>query len=106
MDIDQSVLVLLLPAFLSGACGGLVLFLFSYRGGHYKNNKILRKFLLEIIGGALTASFVGGTLLSPYVAGFNLWGISFALGISWVGIVEMLRTAITKKVNCRLKEIL
>jgi hypothetical protein len=83
-----------------GAAGGLVSFLLALKRGHYRNNKYLAKFSIEVIGAMVTASFLSALITShsyqPTVA--------FLIGIGWTGIIQLARAKITKIVEVALGE--
>jgi len=83
----------------AGVCGGLGLFLYSYRMGHYKNDRYHVKLPVELVGASLVASFIGPLFPEegwPYA--------SFVIGFSWVGILQVTRHKITKTVEALLGE--
>lgn len=92
----------LLYSTLPGAAGGLVSFLAAYRRGHYRNNKNLEKFCIEILGAMTTASFVSALFLSTSTH-YRVF-IAFALGIAWSRVVQLIRNKITKIVETALGE--
>jgi hypothetical protein len=84
---------------LPGACGGVALFLYGYKTGHFKNNKYKIKFTVEVIGAATTAGFLAVIFPHDYriVA-------AFLIGISWSAIIQMARNKISKIVCAALGE--
>lgn len=82
-----------------GACGGVGLFLFSLRAGHYKNNRYVSKLIIELVGAMLVASFVG-PLFPEKVVVFA----SFATGLSWATVIQVARSKITKTVKAAIGE--
>jgi hypothetical protein len=82
-----------------GACGGVGLFLFSLRAGHYKNNRYVSKLIIELVGAMLVASFVG-PLFPEKVVVFA----SFATGLSWATVIQVARSKITKVVKAAIGE--
>ena len=98
MSIDTIRDLLLLPTVL-GSFGGLGLFLFSLKNGHYRNNRLIRKLLIELCGGALVATFVGPIFPEKAVS----IG-SFCAGLTWAGVIQVLRNKITKIVKALIGE--
>jgi hypothetical protein len=92
----------LIETSLPGAAGGCVAFLAGIKLGHYRNNKYVAKFSLELLGGATTASFVT-LIVSPNAPPVKYF-VAFAIGMSWAGIVQLIRTKITKFVEVVLGE--
>lgn len=82
-----------------GACGGVVLFSFSLRVGHYKNNRYVRKLIIELLGAMLVASFVGPLFPEKAVV-----FASFAIGLSWATVIQIARNKITKVVKAAIGE--
>jgi len=90
--IGQLVLVLLVST-LPGGLGGLTSFLYGLQQGHFRNNKYLNKLILEVVGGMLVASFIA---FKPYPA------VGFAVGLSWSGLIHIIRKKITAVVQAFL----
>lgn len=82
-----------------GALGGFSLFLWSLRKGHYKNNKLIRKFLIELSGAALLATIIG-----PLFPAKAIIIGSFFTGLTWVEIIQVMRSKFTKTVKALLSE--
>jgi hypothetical protein len=78
---------------LPGAAGGLALFLYSLKNGRLKNNKHLSKATIEVLGGLLVASFVA---FEPRPL------IGFGVGLTWSGVVHVVRQKITVTVRAVL----
>lgn len=95
----QIILPILISSTLPGVFGGIALFLFSLRNGHYKNNRYPAKLLLELLGAGVVASFVGQ--LFPEKA---IIFASFGVGLCWATIVQITRTKITKAVKLLIGE--
>lgn len=76
-----------------GAAGGLACFLVALKKRRIKNNRHVRKAVLEVFGGLLVASFVGPLFLHqpPSI----VVSASFALGGSWATVMQVLRRRIT-----------
>lgn len=83
-----------------GACGGIGLFLFSLRMGHYKNNKYMRKLSIELLGAMIVASFVG-----PLFPEKAVIYASFAIGLCWATVIQIVRNKITKMVTAVIGEV-
>lgn len=97
-SLNQIVIYSCLP----GCAGGITAFLFAIKKGHYRNNKYFSKFSVEIIGALLTALF-----LSMHVTSLtNRTILAFALGVAWSGVIQIIRTKITKIVEAILGESL
>lgn len=90
---------LIYPA-LAGAAGGLALFLLGIRRGTYKNNQLVRKASIEILGGAIVAFFA--TL--PFSASEIevRVTIAFVAGLSWTVIIQRLRSRVTAIVEAAI----
>lgn len=87
---------------LPGGAGGIVWFLLAYKRGHYRNNKYTAKFSVETIGAMITATFIGILFIQ---ARYQVQiAASFAIGIGWSGIIQIVRTKITKIVEAALGE--
>lgn len=99
-ELIQYIVSTALNTTLPGAAGGLASFLLALRMGHYRNNKYLAKFSIEIAGAMVTASFLT-TLIST---GSYQPTAAFFIGIGWVGIIQLARRKITKVVEATLGE--
>jgi hypothetical protein len=87
-------------ALLPGAAGGLASFLAGLKAQHYKNNKYIVKFGIEVIGGAMTASWLVYVLReNQYVYVF-----SFLIGTAWSQILQKIRTKVTRIIEAALGE--
>ncbi len=93
------ILPIILYCSVPGICGGIGTFLFSLKKGHYKNNRKAAKFTIEILGAGLTSLFVG-PLFPEKVRIFA----SFAIGLSWAGLIQVVRLKITKLVRAAIGE--
>lgn len=84
---------------LPGALGGIVLFVYGYKKGHYRNNKYKIKLSIEVVGAAITATMLALLFPDDYriVA-------AFLIGLSWSGIIQMVRKKITATVSAALGE--
>lgn len=90
----------LLFMLLPGSAGGLMSFLAALKGEHYRNNKYLTKFAVEVVGGAVTASSLVYVLReNPYVYVF-----AFLIGTGWSQILQKLRAKVTRIVEAALGE--
>ena len=83
---------------LPGGAGGLTSFLYALKRGHYKNNKYPRKFFIEILGAMLTATFLTKLISSNQYQ----YVVAYIIGICWSGIIQVLRTKITKIIEAVL----
>lgn len=99
MDIFQTFIPILWQSSIPGACGGLGTFLYSLRQKHYKNNRYVRKLIIEILGATLVASFIGPLFPSKVIV-----FASFAIGLAWVAIIQITRNKITKIVEVLIGE--
>lgn len=97
MEILRDMIPTLIFSTGPGACGGVALFLFSLRMGHYKNDRYLRKLIVELLGAVLVASFLG-----PLFPGRTAIFASFALGLSWATIIQVARNKITRVVKAAI----
>ena len=77
-------------------------FLNGIRRGHYRNNKYPTKATIEILGSAITATFLT-SLVSDIPTKYCV-AIACCVGMSWSGIVQMTRTKITTKVENALSD--
>jgi F0F1-type ATP synthase assembly protein I len=84
---------------LPGAGGGLAWFLCGLKNGWIRNNKFVKKAVLEVIGGMLVASFVGYPLSPLFSGATPVVVICFAIGGSWSGIMQILRVWVTKLIT-------
>lgn len=99
MEFLENIVPTLVFSTAPGACGGVGLFLFSLRVGHYKNNRYVRKLIIELLGAMLVASFVGPLFPEKAVV-----FASFAIGLSWATVVQVARNKITKVVKAAIGE--
>jgi hypothetical protein len=99
MEFLQNIMPILLTATAPGAFGGLSLFLFSLRNGHYKNNRYSAKLLLELVGAMVVASFVG-----PLFPENAVFFASFGVGLCWATIIQITRSKITKVLKAVIGE--
>jgi hypothetical protein len=67
--------------------------------GHYKNNKYIRKFLIELFGAMVVSSFIG-----PLFPDKAVVYASFATGLSWAIVIQTARNKITKMVQAAIGE--
>ncbi len=98
MDVVFIMHVLLYTS-MPGAAGGFALFLFGIKRGHYRNNKYIVKCTVEILGAAVTATFIGSFFPQSYRI-----GAGFLIGLTWVNIIQISRSKITKIVETALGE--
>jgi hypothetical protein len=87
----------------AAALGGLVKFLYALGRGYIRNNKHLRKALLEVVGGAVVGSLVSliFTTIGPELRLF----VSFAVGLAWAEISQVVRRRITAIVEAALGNV-
>jgi hypothetical protein len=88
---------------LPGAAGGLAWFLCGARKGRLRNDRYVRKALLEILGGSLVASFMGYPMAGLFAGSMPIVAASFLTGCCWSGIIQVLRQSITRRVETLLK---
>ncbi len=87
-----------------GFAGGTAIFLYGIRNKHYKNNQYFVKFIVEIGGSTITATFLSSlffiilkeTALTQFV-------VPFLIGLGWAKIIHAARHLITKKVMDAIK---
>lgn len=96
----NSITNILLYSFLPGLGGGLVLFLYAFSKNHYKNNKYVMKFIFELIGAAITATFITHFILTPVYQ----VTIAFCVGLGWAKVIQVIRSKITKLIELILGE--
>jgi len=89
-DLTRQIALVLLISTLPGGLGGLATFLYGIKRGHFKNNKYLAKLTIEVVGGMLVASFVA---FEPRPL------VGFAVGLSWSGLIQIIRAKITAYVE-------
>jgi ABC-type uncharacterized transport system permease subunit len=88
----------LLQSVLPGCAGGTTAFLHALHRGHYRNNHHMRKLAIEISGASLTA-----LCLAPlFFEHGMLIALSFAIGLTWASIIQVLRNRITAIVDAAL----
>ena len=90
---------------LAGAAGfgGLTKFLYAVGRGHIRNNKHLRKALLEVAGGTFVGFFVS-LLFSSWEAEWRLF-TAFGIGVAWAEILQIVRRKITGIVETALGNV-
>lgn len=76
---------------LPGACGGLVLYIYGHKKGHYQNNKYIAKLLIEVLGASLTAAF----LISLFGNANQKIVVAFLIGMFWSNIIQGIRSRVT-----------
>ena len=85
-----------------GAAGGFTWFLCGYKFGRIRNNKYMRKAVVEIIGGLIVASFVA-LPMSPIFSGKPVVALlAFGIGTCWSVIIQLLRKSVTAFVEKKL----
>jgi hypothetical protein len=85
-DALQYIKATLLLSSLPGAIGGLALFIYGLKNGRIKNDQHFAKAVLEILGGFLVASFVA---FEPRPL------VGFGVGLSWSGVIHLVRQKLT-----------
>jgi len=80
---------------LPGGAGGLASFLAGVKADQYKNNRYIRKFGIEVLGGAITAAGL------VYVLRENqyVYVLAFVIGTAWSQILQKARIKVTKMVE-------
>lgn len=97
--IDFDWIKILLHCTLPGLFAGIVLFLYYYSKKHYKNNKYFAKLIIEILGAAITATFIAQFLNDPALRII----IAFCIGLTWARTIQLIRTKITRLVEALLE---
>ncbi len=82
------------PLILAGSAGGAANFIYNLKINAIINNKYIKKFFLDALGAALVAPFCA-LLFSDK---FRLFA-AFATGLCWAVIIQIIRKAITKKIE-------
>ena len=90
---------ILLLATVPGAGGGLAWFLCGLRNSRIRNNKYVRKGILEVFGGMLVASFIGYPISGLFSGSTPVVVVCFAIGACWSGIMQILRRWITGRIK-------
>src|SRR5438093_1170503 len=85
---------------LMGALGGAARFLFAWRSGAIRNNKFLRKALLDIAGGGIVGCGVS-PLFIRLGDGARLF-LAFGVGLAWSEIVHAIRERVTAIVEAAI----
>ena len=101
IEIDKilsEVLIAVLTVGLPGAFGGLVIYLYGHKKGHYRNNKYMVKLMIEVLGASITASF----LVSFVDQLQQKSAIAFIIGMFWSSIIQRTRAKITAIVNAAI----
>jgi len=75
-----------LCAALPGAAGGFAWFLCGVKRGRLRNDKYVRKAIVEAAGGLLVASCVAWPLSPMFAGSTPVVVLSFAIGTSWSGV--------------------
>ena len=102
LETPQAIWSMLMYTSLPGAFGGIAGFLLAVNRDHYRNNRYMVKFLTELIGATLTATF-----LAIFIGDFvnqekYLMTIAFVVGLAWGSIVQAFRAWITGMVEAFL----
>ena len=83
-----------------GGLGGLVFWLSNLQAGRYKNNKLIAKFLIEILGGSITASFLAVIITSKIALPI----LAFLVGLAWSAIILSVRKKVTTMVLAAISD--
>jgi hypothetical protein len=94
----------------SGALGGLALFLYEVRTGAIENNRHFIKMTTDVVGGLLLATFIGNSIAAAiepvFRSAFDPRSlIGFGVGLSWSEVVQVVRKIITAKVRAELGKL-
>jgi hypothetical protein len=89
-------------ASIPGLGGALCSVLLGLRLGAYRNDRFLRKFAVECLGGTLLATFLG-QIFQP--TGLEV-AASFCLGLTWALVIQTLRKRATRLAEAALARIL
>jgi hypothetical protein len=81
-----------------GAAWGLTSFLVGLKQDHYKNNRYIKKSIIEVIGGAVTAT----CLVYVFRENQYIYVFAFLIGTAWSHIIQRLRSRITRIVEAAL----
>ncbi len=100
MAENEALKLIVIYSTLPGGAGGVAAFLMAIRKGHYRNGRYISKLIVEVLGSALTASFL--TLMISATA-YRI-AIAFSIGVAWVSILQMLRNKVTGIVETVLTE--
>ena len=81
---------------LSAAAGGLACFTLACKQNRIRNDRLLRKGGLDVVGGTLVGFFL--SLAAASAGASDVWRavIGFLGGVGWASIVEMVRVKITE----------
>ena len=91
---------------LPGAAGGLAIFLYAIRRGRIRNNKHVRKALLDVGGAMLVASFVALPFGPLPEHSTRVMLASFIAGLFWTNTIEIIRERLTQMVLVALRAVL
>ena len=91
----KSLWYIILHCTIPGLAAGIALFIYAYSRNYYKNNKYFIKLIVELIGAAITATFIAIYFNDPLVQ----ITIAFCVGLSWVRILQLIRKKITKVIE-------
>jgi hypothetical protein len=83
-----------------GGAGGLSSFLAGLKSNHYRNNRYLSKFCIEVVGGALTAS----SLVYVFKDNQYVYVFAFVIGTAWSQILQRIREKVTTLVESAIGE--
>lgn len=82
-----------------GALGGLAWFLCGLKCGRIKNNKFTRKLCIEVLGAVIVSFSISYAIAPIFSNSMPIKLISFAMGASWSGVVQIFRSWITRNVE-------
>jgi hypothetical protein len=99
MDALEVFLGLTLP----GAAGGMASFFLALSRGTIRERKYVRKFLIEVAGAMLTATFITPVFIKIFT--FPTIVLAFIVGLCWSKTLQVIRIYVTKKVEDELKKI-
>jgi hypothetical protein len=84
-----------LLATMPGAGGAFAWFLVGIQRGRLRNDRLVRKALLECLGGCTVASFLAYPLAPLFTATSPITAVSFLVGAYWSHIMQVLRVQFT-----------
>lgn len=99
--LDPAAHALLLYSALPAAAGGLTAYLLALKVGKYRNNRLVRKFSIEVVGALVTGCLLTLWLASPTYRAM----LAFGLGTAWARVIEIIRDRITKVVEAALGDL-
>jgi hypothetical protein len=96
----QALTNIILYSSFPGLVGGLALFLYAYSKNHYKNNKYKIKFIVELIGASITATFITMLISNPMYQSTA----AFCIGLGWAKVIQIIRSKVTKLIELIIGE--